>query len=374
MKIHLIAKKGGDIYNKQNQIDSIIKNEPLTKILEYSDISELDNYLSSFREDEKIIILHEENSLSKFEKIVKSEYPHLSEQIEVIPELFFRTKLKESVPANVQQILNDTSVTPPIKKTIIPIKPIFDKEATNFLEPQNPGGYTLIVDPPNGYWFPGLKDLLKYCKGYNDLFRTSGQNDQSAGSMSIQNIRTAVDSNNNSLAPLANILSQSSQIGLKSYNLAKEINKDVAGKLIKLDQDKIDKLTKNNPQLPAIIAAIASNLEASDKWVTTSIVKEKTVNDQYQTAASKISQMLGVDHDIQTGAENLRKGGLALIVDIGEALAKEAREKKEKERKEKSSGSDTSAWLSHDKAEELIKSIFNGFVAGQQYFVDPVSN
>jgi len=107
MKTVILTFQGGDQYNKKKQVNSI-----LSKIseAEWLDI-DLNSLEESISPENRTIIIREESDYIDFDRIIRSEYPRLSEQIEVIPEKFFR--LKENNP-------DQTAVQQPVQQATQP--------------------------------------------------------------------------------------------------------------------------------------------------------------------------------------------------------------------------------------------------------------
>jgi hypothetical protein len=367
MKTIIYTFSGGDSYNKNKQLEQIKKHELLLEnepiIQEIHDLINLDESLEKIK-DSKIIILREDINLQKFENIVRSEYKNLKE-LEVIPELFYRTKLKETNNSaySFKEALTSGVM---INRIILPIN--FPFSAKDFINnPTNPQtSYQLIVDPEYGLWFPFIEEIVKYLPGVQDLFKGAVEKDipycdtnvlftiKLASNPNINNIKNSLDSIKTYAVPV--------------YSTAQKIYNEVKRKKVQLDQEKIDKLSAENTQILNVVKGIMINLEGAQNYKPNTNMIGRNRYEQRQSIASKVAQATGADKDLQTSAGSLRKAGLGLVVDAAEGIIKHYKDKSDKEKKEIEGGDELKAFLSHPNIEELLKGLFQGFTS--KYFVE----
>lgn len=367
MKTIILTLEGGDTYNKNKQLDSIRQRESLSEIKEVQNLDSLEEELLKIK-DEKVIILKESSDLVKFEYIVKTEFPELKERLEVIPELFVRSKLKENsnYDPNAVIFFAGEEGAAPIMRRVIPIYFPFTKDYFKIHAVPDKGSYLIITDISYGLWFPMLGSIAKYFEGGKEAFENTGQyNIPSWGTNVFRD--NIVDQEKAKGQYVLSRLENVKQKAIPVYNLMKEIVSDVRRNTVKLDQDRVDSIVKKNDVITRIVESLIQNYEKSNTLSSDSSISGKNRGQQEQTLASKISQALGIDQDAEVAAANMRKAGLALVVDAADAIIKHAKEKKDSDEKEVSKGTDAQAFLSHSKAETLLSSLFEGY--GNNYFV-----
>ena len=95
MKTAIISFSGGNSYIKDRQIGQILKEDDVVYLHECKDYDELDLVAPILREFniQKIVVLHEEYNIDRFEQAARIEYGRLFEKIEVIPDF---SKLREN--------------------------------------------------------------------------------------------------------------------------------------------------------------------------------------------------------------------------------------------------------------------------------------
>jgi hypothetical protein len=361
---------GGNAYNKKKQLNQIKLQESNAIIYEISSIEELDEKLQKIT-DEKVIILKEDN-ISKFENIVREEYPSLN--IEVLPELFYRLKEADTnsppTPGPAPKALNfndvDANSGTTINRIILPIS--MPLNAKDFIdnEVNPPGTYLIIVDPTLGLWFPYIEEIVKYLPGVAEKFKKVGEKNIPA--MDISALQNKLQTNAIPNAQnIINTISSMKTAALPTFELVQKIWNDVQKTTVKLNQEKITKMSADNPQILNVVTGIIKNIEGALSWKPGTAISGTTRFEQQQSVASKVAQALGADKDAQSAAESMRKGGLSLVVDAAEAIAKHNKDKFVQNEKEVEKGNKGHAFLSHDDSEILFQKLFDGFKPG--YFI-----
>ena len=265
MNTFIFTFPGGNLYNKDKQLEQVKKQEILLEnnpIVKEVTLDSLDEELSQIKES-KVIILREDHNLQKFENIVKVEYP-LLKKLEVIPELFYRLKEVNVIP-NQQQVQQQQQVQPqtqqPSKysfmevqdansngknRVVIPIniplraKDYFDNIPISVGDTK--GSYQSIVDISNGFWFPFLEEIIKYIKGIEEVFKKAGERDipysdiESLEKKLSSDIYKANATNQQNSTNIINNLRSQSGKAVPVYNLAQNIWSDVKKTKVKLDE------------------------------------------------------------------------------------------------------------------------------------------
>ena len=98
----------------------------------------------------RLVVLHEEWELDRFEVALKKEYGHLFEEIEVIPEGWYRVPLREQTPPVAPTVT--TAPTTPTAKTTNQNPQVKTQVPTAYIFPMNPlsgaNGWGTITIPP----------------------------------------------------------------------------------------------------------------------------------------------------------------------------------------------------------------------------------
>jgi hypothetical protein len=365
----LISFVGGDSYRKNKQLNEIQKREN-ANIIDIR-LDDLEETLNSLEENSRVIVLREDN-IVKFERILKEEYPNLD--IEVIPEQFFRLKEKVDKTDGYPDVSNNNTGT--ITKYLIPQtfpleKGMFENIRAEVAAKQ--AELILVYDPTIGLWFPALDGFVKYLD-HEPIFKIAGESnvpttDYISLEKKLQRMRANGVAAPNEQAILGK-LTGIKQRAVPVYELAKKIWDDVQAKNVDFDQEKIKKMSAENPQILHVVQELVANLEGSAKFEPGTVLTGTERFEKKQSVASQVAQAIGLTNDMQTAAEGLRLGGLGLVLDAGNAIVKNMQDKKKTDKKENHKGNNAHAFLSHPDFEKLMRNLFTGF--GPKYFLEKV--
>jgi hypothetical protein len=367
--------------DKEKQIESLMEQNSIHE--EIDSLDKLDEILKS--SNEKIVILREKSDYIEFDNILKQEYPQFYENIEVIPELYYSVKLTEADINNpavdvqennfflsVKDASNPTKEHQFINRYVIPLVPSLNKEyfselARLITDSKGSAGVLLIHDKNNGYWVGDPKSIVEsYGDTVQEFFKALGERDYPRADIAGfdnnygPNGPAGADIN---YAEIRKRLGKNADSYKNTLNTAQDILKKVKSKQIKLNQEKVDQMVKENPKIVAVVRGIIANLQL-DPLPAGSYIQKSSDYLSGQSAFSKVLQATGADKDIGTAAANMRKAGLGLVVDIGEKIIQDAKEKSNTMEKDRSTGSEETAFLSDDRAEEFLGTLFSDFKQG----------
>ena len=186
----LITFSGGNEYTKEKQIRQILKEENEDYGLLCEDYDELDQLVPVLRENniKKLIILHEDKNIDRFEKAAHLEFDHLFEKIEVLPEQFFRLyeAVPVGVPANAAQAQGQNVVQQPQQQPQQQLTMTLGFPSINFVNAatsmllvdhnlnvdiSDKVKVGLLLDPNQGYWFPYYFKLIYALNPGKDSFK-----------------------------------------------------------------------------------------------------------------------------------------------------------------------------------------------------------
>lgn len=98
MNTAVICFKGGNSYTREKQLRRVLFEEQEPTAIECTDYDELEQLIPVLYEAgvSNIVLMHEDYNIDRFESVVLSEYEHLFERIEVIPD-FSKERLFEDI-------------------------------------------------------------------------------------------------------------------------------------------------------------------------------------------------------------------------------------------------------------------------------------
>jgi hypothetical protein len=399
MNTALISFIGGNNYTKEKQIRQILREENEQWGISCKDYDELEVLMPILHENKikKVIILHEDKNLDRAEAVIKQEFNHLFEKIEVLPEGFIRLYEADggtaaqpggAVAAATQggairvqgnQLQQAQQNNENAFSSIIVYGPNPLLKGTKDLGIKDTNG-TLIISilslqcSQTGLWnfsAPVNASIKKMTEIKNFAYGRTiegvlGAFGLNANNLTVQQIQVFTGKNtqpqwlthDQKITSLLQMNNETfdQQAAMASYKIGTEI---LSGKA-KPDQNKIaDWEEKRLPLMGFLIKQLG------DIQHSMTIGDKDEANKDGHSLVNSVLEKFGVYKDVATAAKNLRTGGASLLVDAAEIISKELGKNKT-ERKEKKSD----ALVSHPKFEEFAQFFCDDIDQSNSQFVE----
>jgi hypothetical protein len=380
MKTALICFDGGNEYTKDKQIRHILKEENEQFGINCKDYDELDSLIPILKEHNitKLIILHEDKNLDRFEVAVNQEYNHLFEKIEVLPEGFIRLQEIQGPITGAAQAGGAGTDARQGSSVRVVGQNLNTKQ-------QNPGTATfskIVIFGPNpilagtsdlitaeddvlivsllslkcaqtGLWnfsapsigvHKKMREIKEFAYGRTIEGILGAFNIQPANAPNIVSYLGNVPNNflTNDATLAGKITIGGGNYDQSSAVAAYKIGVEILNGKAKPDVKKCEEWEQERIGLLGFLIKMLGDIKHS-----LTVGDQEEANKDGHSVVNQVLETLGAYKDIATAAKNLRTGGLGLLVDAAEIVSKNL--SKQKERKEKKSDS----LISHPKFEEF---------------------